>query len=328
VNPDGFLADIQQTPHSLKHLADALDGAMVSAPDLSDRRVVLLGMGSSRFATSLPVAIGRSRGLDVIAEFASAELGTAAGQGVLAVAVSASGGSKETLLAAERHRSGESHVVALTEASESALVELAHEARPLLAGAEDGGVACRSYAHTVAVLLAWVDAWTGSDARAADDCRRAAEALSTLHADLDNWLPEVAAALDGPHGVVTIAPAERIGTALQGALMVREGPRRGSDAGETGDWSHVDVYLTKTMDYRALLHSGSAWDAEALTWMRDRKSTFVTVGPGRPGTDYSGAAFALRYPYDNDVRVATIVETAVLELVAQRWWASGATPSA
>ena len=54
--------------------------------------------------------------------------------------------------------------------------------------------------------------------------------------------------------MVTIAPAERIGTALQGALMVREGPRRGSDAGETGDWSHVDVYLTKTMDYRALLH--------------------------------------------------------------------------
>ena len=65
---------------------------------------------------------------------------------------------------------------------------------------------------------------------------------------------------------------------MQGALMVREGPRRAADGCETGDWNHVDVYLTKTLDYRALLFSGSRFDSDALKWMRDRHSHVVTVG--------------------------------------------------
>ena len=40
--------------------------------------------------------------------------------------------------------------------------------------------------------------------------------------------------------------------------MVREGPRRAADGCETGDWNHVDVYLTKTLDYRALMFTGIA----------------------------------------------------------------------
>ena len=65
--------------------------------------------------------------------------------------------------------------------------------------------------------------------------------------------------------------------------MVREGPRRHADACETGDWSRVDVYLTKTFDYRALVFSGSRWDAAAAEWLTDRGATVVSVGGSFPG---------------------------------------------
>jgi len=320
VIPELFLDDVRATPSTLRGLANSLDDGLVAAPDLDGRRVVFLGMGSSRYATSLPVAIARSRGLDVVAELASAEMGTAPGEGVLAVAISASGGSAETLAAAARHRADGSHVVALTEASNSELVDVAREARPLMAGPEVSQIACRSYAHTVAVLLSWTDTWTDATPRAAADCRRAADALEHLHATAGNWVPQVADALDGPHGVVSVAPAERFGTPLQGALMVRELVHRPADSGETGDWTHVDVYLTKSLDYRCLLHAGSAWDDKAVTLLRERQARFVTVGAGRGGTDYSGADAAVRYPHDDDPRVAAIVETVVLEMVSAHWW--------
>ena len=46
--------------------------------------------------------------------------------------------------------------------------------------------------------------------------------------------------------------------------MLREGPRLPAYGCETADWSHVDVYLTKTTDYRMLLLAGSRWEAELL----------------------------------------------------------------
>ena len=45
--------------------------------------------------------------------------------------------------------------------------------------------------------------------------------------------------------------------------MLREGPRRAAIASETGEWSHVDVYLTKTLDYRMLLLPGSRYEDAA-----------------------------------------------------------------
>ena len=124
--------------------------------------------------------------------------------------------------------------------------------------------------------------------------------------------------LGGPNGSWLIAPAERMGNALQGALMVREGPRRAADGCETGDWNHVDVYLTKALDYRALVFTGSRFDGDAVRWMRERRSTFVAVGGHLPG-----AAHELRYPNDDDPLVALLTEVLVPELVAAHWWLQG-----
>ena len=67
-------------------------------------------------------------------------------------------------------------------------------------------------------------------------------------------------------------------SARQGALMLREGPRRLAVACESGDWSHVDVYLTKTTDYLMLLFPGSRWEDQLLRWTTERASTVVAVG--------------------------------------------------
>ena len=84
---------------------------------------------------------------------------------------------------------------------------------------------------------------------------------------------------------------------------------------ETGDWSHVDVYLTKTLDYRALLFAGSAWDDQALDWMAQRGSTVVSVG-----RNVEQAAYSLRYPGDDERMTATLAESLVAELVAWDWY--------
>ncbi len=73
------------------------------------------------------------------------------------------------------------------------------------------------------------------------------------------WLPRAVELLAGG-AIHVLAPAERIGSAEQSALMLREVARVPAYACETGDWSHVDVYLTKRPAYRALLLPGSAYE--------------------------------------------------------------------
>jgi hypothetical protein len=121
--------------------------------------------------------------------------------------------------------------------------------------------------------------------------------------------------------VWTLAPAERLSSAQQSALMVREGPRRQAAACETGDWSHVDVYLTKTLDYRALMFTGSRYDDPALDWMAQRGSRLVAVGAaaGHAAAVVPGSV-VVRHLDDDDPHVAQHTETLVAELVAAAWW--------
>ena len=97
--------------------------------------------------------------------------------------------------------------------------------------------------------------------------------------------------------------------------MLREGPRRRADACETGDWAHVDVYLTRSIDYRAVLFAGSRYDDQAMGWLSSRGSVVVAVG-----ADVPGAALSVRYRDDDDPLVALLTETLVVELLAATWW--------
>lgn len=318
MDPGGFLADVEQVPQTLRALADALDNddLPLGAINREWRQVLLLGMGSSTYAAGVVAARLRAAGVATVADLASNELLPPADPDLLVVAVSASGGSAETVAAVGRYV-GRSTVVAVTEVPGSAVTEGADVVLPLLAGPEVGGVACRSYRHTLAVLLALAEHLSpGVAPDLSSSARRGAVATEELFASRDGWLPSIADALDGPAGSWVVAPAARLASAQQSALMLREGPRRSSHACETGDWSHVDVYLTKTLDYRMLLLPGSPWDSELLRWTTGRASTVLTAGRG-----------ALAYPSSEHPDVALLTETTFAELVAHKWWAEQAPSS-
>ena len=281
------------------------------------RRLVFLGMGSSHFAGSVAAARLRSRGLDAVAELASSDLLPAPTPDTVVVAVSASGGSRETVAAAQRY-AGRCPVVLLTNSPGADLAGTADVVVPMLAGEETGGVACRSYQHTLALLLALEERLTGAGPDASATVRAAAEASADLLARRADWLPGLGELLLGPDGTHVVAPARRLSSALQAALMLREGPRRQAVGSETGDWSHVEVYLTKTTDYRLLIYPGSPWQDELLRWTADRGSTVVCVG-----ADLRQAATCVRYAGDASDDVRLLAEVLVAELLAQAAWSEG-----
>ncbi len=314
-----FVADLEEKPQRLADLAAALragDHWGVSSGD-ADRSWLLLGMGSSAYAAQVAAARLRSRGMRAVAELAATDLLPLVDSRTIVVAITASGGSAETLDACRRLRAqgGGGRFIAMTNMVDSPVVDLCDEVVPMWAGPEAGGVACRTFQHTLALLLALEERTTGeTDVPSLLD--RAAEASAYLLDRREDWLPAVSEALRGPDGTHVVAPARRLSSAQQSALMLREGPRLPAYACETADWSHVDVYLTKTTDYRMLLLAGSSWEAELLGWVRERGSTVVAVGG-----DVPGAAVTVRYPHDDDDDVRLLTETLVAELVAARAWA-------
>lgn len=311
-----FLTDLEAKPAMLHALADTLGAASESEvwPIARGDRLLLAGMGSSWFAAETAARRLRRAGVHAVAEMASVEASYPPDPRLVVVGISANGGSKETLALLGQHH-GTSRTVALTNNPDAQLpvdrTVLMH------AGRETGGVACRSYVHTLALLLQLEQQLTGGLPDLETQLHRAADAAAWLLSQRDEWLPPLQRALDGPIGTWLLAPAERLSSALQGALMVREGPRRAADGCETGEWNHVDVYLTKTLDYRALVFTGSRFDGDAVQWMRERRSTFVAVGG-----QLHGAAYELRYPGDDDPVVALLTEILIPEVLAATWWLS------
>lgn len=311
MDADAFLGDLEIKPRVLRALADSIDaGALRWSLDPKPSRVLLTGMGSSFFAAQSVALRLRRAGVAAVAELSSADTSWPSSPDMLVVGISASGGSTETLDFVAAHPGH----TALTNVDRSAITAGAGHVMSMLAEPETGGVACRSFQHTLVALLALEEQLTGTDLALADTVRRCADATEMLLSER-SWLDETAAALDGPHGVYALAPSDRISSALQGALMVREGPRRPADACETGDWSHVDVYLTKTLRYRALMFPGSRHDGAARAWLGERGATVVTVGEAMPGD-----AVEVRYPGDDDSLVALLTEVFVPEMLACRWW--------
>ena len=319
MKPEAFLADLEAKPTALRELAAWLRArnpwaeAVTARPD----RVLFLGMGSSRYAAGVIAARLRSAGIDAVTEYGSAATSYPPAAGTLVVAISATGGSQETLEAASRYASC-SPLVALTNDGRSALAELADAVVGMRAGAERGGIACRTFQHTLVLLLALADHLAGAATATAALALRAADATADLLDRRDDWLPPACDLLDSPDGVFTLAPAERLSSARQSALMIREGPRRNAAAAETGDWAHVDVYLTKTLDYRAILFPGSRYDGQAMDWLRQRGSRVLSVGPGPAGPER-----VIRYRHDDGRDVALLTEVLVAELVAGRMITKG-----
>jgi glucosamine 6-phosphate synthetase-like amidotransferase/phosphosugar isomerase protein len=317
VNPELFLADVLSAPERLAGTLDAYDvtdGPLARVVAASHDRVVFLGMGSSRFAALTASVLLRSQGMPAWAEYASSPVPSPASPGTLAVGISASGTTPETVAALERH-AGRSTTVAITNVPGSAIEGPADIVLPLHSGPEVGGVASVSFQATLAVLLLLAGRIGGRAEAGVAGLRPAVELAASLREGRSGWLGEVAALVRDGELTQAIAPEQRLSSALQSALMLREGPRLSASAAETGDWLHVDVYLTKRPGYRTLLYTGSTFDEGVLEWAASRSSPVVTIGCPRAGT----AAHVPLPPTTDAVR--TLVETGVAELVAAHLWA-------
>ena len=154
-DPAAFLEDVLGEPETLAGLLDAYaadDGPLAALGDVPERRVLFVGMGSSRYAALAACPILRAAGVEATVEHASARLAVPPRPGCLVVAISAGGRTPETVEVAERHR-GSGRVVAVTNRPDGDLARAADLVLPVFAGEERGGVACKTYQATVAVLL-------------------------------------------------------------------------------------------------------------------------------------------------------------------------------
>ncbi|CAN5642206.1 SIS domain-containing protein [soil metagenome] len=305
-----FFADLEAKPASLRALAGVIGDQQWRAA--REDRLLLVGMGSSLFAAETIARRLRRTGIQATAELASVEASFPADPSLTVIAVTASGSSKETLEFVAAHH-GTSRTIALTNMPDVVLP--ADHTMQMRAGEELGGIACRSYSHTLAMLLQLEHQLSGTVPDLAKQLELAADAAESLLAGRDEWLPEAREIVAGANGCWVLAPAERLANALQGALMLREGPRLAADGCETGDWNHVDVYLTKSLDYRAVLFAGSRFDGDAVAWMRERRSKFIAVGGHMPG-----ATMEVRYPGEDDSIVALLTEVLITELLAADLW--------
>lgn len=314
MNADLFLEDVLAGPETLEHVLTTLGGAGSQLDDLpldGVRRVRFVGMGSSRYAALGAAALLRAHGIDAHAERASAALLSRPGPDLLAVCISAGGGSPETVAAAERYAEGGARVVAVTNRPSSPLAAAASACVELGAGGEQGGVACRSYTASVAFCLLLAGRLTGEPT--AESLRAAPGAAASLRDGREAWLEPALDLLGGT--LWCVAPEERLGSAEQGALMLREGPRIPAHPCETGDWSHVDVYLTRRPGYRAILFSGSRFEGSFRAWMERRGGAFLAVG--RP---VEGATLSVEHHAADDPWQASLAEPIVCELVAAELW--------
>lgn len=307
MKPDLVERDLLAIPARLSELARELEHDN-PWPPLAAAGPLLSGMGSSQYAARTVSGWLRATGIDAIDEIASTDPGWPGGDGSAAILISASGGSAETLDRMARLSTGTQRV-ALVNSLDSALARQADAVVDMLAGPEDGEVACRSYRHTLALLLALAL----PRREIASACRAAAQRTEELLAD-SSWLDPIDDVLSPAGTTYWIAPESRIGSALQSALMVREIPRRPAVGCETGDWSHVDVYLTLTTDYRCVVFTGSRWDAQAADWLSRRGSRVVCVGEGL------GIPGEAVLPMPADPLARMLCEPLVAELLALRWW--------
>lgn len=307
---EGFVADVEAKPAALRALAEVISDHQW--PVARGDRLLLTGMGSSWFAADTIARRLRRAGVHAVAELASVEASYPADTSLVVIGITASGTSKETVELVAAHR-GTSRTIALTNTPD-AVVPTDHTML-MHAGNEVGGVACRSYTHTLANLLQLEHQLTDGVPDLPKKLEQAADAVTHLIDERGKWMPAAREVVAGPHGCWLLAPAERVANALQGALMFREGPRQAADGCETGDWNHVDVYLTKSLDYRAVLFAGGRFDADAVQWMRERRSRFIVVGGHLPGAECE-----VRYPGDDDPIVALLTEVLIAELIAADMW--------
>ncbi len=274
--------DIEAIPLVLDDMAaaDGLQNALragIGGASWTPRRVVLTGLGSSRFAALDIEADLRALDIDEAVEPASTDRPIAPSADTLLVAISSSGRTPEVVAAAERH-SGASRVLAVTRDASSRLAGTADFVAVLPVEAEESGVATTTYVATMAVLRYLVAA-LGEASSPASLLAEAAEDARSILATRDTWLPPALSILREVEALTVMAAWSERGAAEQIALLFREAPRRSADVAETAEWLHTGVY-TALPGSLALVIAGSPADSEVAQTIVGRTGQVIVIGGG------------------------------------------------
>jgi glucosamine 6-phosphate synthetase-like amidotransferase/phosphosugar isomerase protein len=305
----GFHFDISQKPDLLQKL---LTTTFDWSPTVG-KKILFLGMGSSHFANVAITDLLNQFEMSTHALLASASELPHLDSNSVVIAVSASGNSIETLAALDLVPVGVTKI-ALTNNPNSKIAEKVDHVIELHAGVENGGVAVLTYLATLVALLRLVQKRSTFDFPS-ESLLKAVDSLRNIISTQDQWLPELRAKAVSPDGTFVAAPLSRLCSASQSALMLREGPRVLAVASEVGDWSHIDVYLTKTKDYRLIVFPGSVWTEQMLDWTTQRNSTVIAIGH-----ELVSAALNLRYINDDDTYVRLMCEVTYCEILSAHLW--------
>ena len=295
---DAFVRDLESIPDVLERTIDIdwLLDALAAATRRRYDRVLLAGLGSSRFAAMLVEDLFLGGAAKVVVQPAGADRALAPDEHLLTIAISASGGTREVVDTAQRNK-GEGTVIAITRNASSPLAAAAHAVAVLPVDAESSGVSCTTFVATVAALLRIgvsmppAPGSTMVPEAVPEGLRLVADATRELLASRDSWLPPALEALDGVEDIAVLAPWSQRGAAEQAALHLRECPRRSAAAYETADWLHIGIY-TALPGSAVLLFEGSPSDGEVERVVADRGACLVRV-PGPEGLSRTTAASLL-----------------------------------
>ena len=309
-NVAGFIDDLSNLPIVISSISQTKIWGKEAIE--KNQFIYFVGMGSSYYAAQDIARQLRSNGYLAVAEIASAITPKSFPENSLVVAISASGNSVEVLRFLEDLPTN-IHSVALTREADSKITKLVKEVMLLPIKAETGGASTWSYRATLIALFQLLEK-LGITPSVKETCLSAQKQIQKLLDSKNQWLESFMNLTTSDNGIWLMSPAERSGSALQGALMFREGPKVKADGCETGDWSHVDVYLTKSLDYKALMFTGSVWDQQAVEWLVNRNSSFGSIG------SYSKGNIASINIEDGDTLFKLLTEILIPELMSANLW--------
>jgi glucosamine 6-phosphate synthetase-like amidotransferase/phosphosugar isomerase protein len=309
-NVAGFIDDLSNLPIVISSISQTKIWGKEAIE--KNQFIYFVGMGSSYYAAQDIARQLRSNGYLAVAEIASVITPKSFPENSLVVAISASGNSVEVIRFLE-DLPANIHSVALTREADSKITKLVKEVMLLPIKAETGGVSTWSYRATLIALFQLLEK-LGIAPSVKESCLGAQKQIQKLLDSKNQWLESFMNLTTSDNGIWLMSPAERSGSALQGALMFREGPKVKADGCETGDWSHVDVYLTKSLDYKALMFTGSVWDQQAIEWLVNRNSSFGSIG------SYSKGNIASINIEDGNTLFKLLTELLIPELMSANLW--------
>jgi glucosamine--fructose-6-phosphate aminotransferase (isomerizing) len=207
-------------------LAGALDGS-----------VLLLGSGSSLFASQLGAIALRRRGIDAVAVAATEAPGDhLAYEGRVVVAVSQSGRSSDVLRALDALRPR--RIVALTNTADSPLGTRADVTIDVGAGPEHAIPATKSVSSTIAILLAAATLLGGEKTRSSADLVETAQSIRAWLADSVNGIVEPAMQIAERRDVVILGTDYGAPIAREAALKFKEATYLHAEGFEAGEFRH------------------------------------------------------------------------------------------